>query len=136
MLTLAVVLALLLPPVVAHAATVATTDQGSVDIELPPILAPMVVAARLEGDAYITVALAPAGRDKVLAIREKMPFLQDAFLRELNKATIVKGDDPRAVDANAVKTRLTARMNQILSPGTVAELKVEQIVLSSIDPRS
>lgn len=118
------------PPKSAHAASAAITDTGPVDIELPPILAPMVVANRLEGYAYVTVALAPTGRDKVGAIREKMAFLQDAFLRELNKTPIVKADDPKAVDADAVKKRLLARMNQILPSGTVAELKLEQIVLA------
>jgi len=129
MLAVGFVIALVMPPVIAHAATAVTEDQGPVDIQMTPILAPMVVAARLEGYAYITVTLAPAGRDKVVAIREKMPFLQDAFLRELNKVTIVKADDPKAVDATAVKTRLTTRMNQILPAGTVAELKLEQIVM-------
>ena len=114
------------PPVPALAATAATVDRGPVDIELPPILAPMVVSNRLEGYAYITISLAPAGRDKVVAIRDKMPFLQDAFLRELNKTPIVKADDPKTVDADAVKTRLLARMNQILPDGTVAELKVHR----------
>lgn len=129
-LALAFVLAVALPPVIGHAATAATADQGPVDIELPPILAPITVENRLFGYAYITVALAPAGRDKVLAIREKMPFLQDAFLRELNKSTIVKGADPKNVDTDAVKARLTARMNQVLAVGTVSELKVQQIVMA------
>jgi hypothetical protein len=88
-----------------------------------------MVANRLDGYAYIAVSLAPAGRDKVVTIREKMPFLQDAFLRELNKTPIVKADDPKTVDADAVKTRLVARMNQVLPAGTVAELKLGQIVL-------
>ena len=127
---IACVLAVVLPPLVsAHAATAATEDQGPADVDVPPILAPMVVANRLDGYAYIAVSLAPAGRDKVVTIREKMPFLQDAFLRELNKTPIVKADDPKTVDADAVKTRLVARMNQVLPAGTVAELKLGQIVL-------
>ena len=90
----------------------------------------MVVQNRLQGYAYITVALAPSGRDKVGAIREKMPFLQDAFLREVNKSSIVKAEDAKAVDADSIKARLTARMNQILPQGTVGELKLQQIVLA------
>jgi hypothetical protein len=126
---IACVLAVAPPLVSSHAATAATQDQGPVDIDVPPILAPMVVANRLDGYAYIVVLLAPAGRDKVVIIREKMPFLQDAFLRELNKTPIIKSDDPKTVDADAVKTRLVARMNQVLPAGTVAELKLGQIAL-------
>jgi flagellar basal body-associated protein FliL len=129
-LLLACVLAVVLPPAIGHAASAATEDQGPVDVALPPILAPMVVQNQLAGYAYITVALAPSGRDKVAAIREKMPFLQDAFLREVNKASILRADDAKAVDAEAIKARLTARMNQILPKGTVGELKLQQIVLA------
>ena len=72
----------------------------------------------------------------MLAIRDKIPFLQDAFLRELNKGTILKADDPKAVDTGAMKPRLVVRMNQILPPGTVAELKFDQVVIALINPDS
>jgi len=109
-----------------------TKDRGPVDVELPPILAPMTVASRLESYAYITVALTPSSQATALVIREKMPFLQDAFLRELNKGSIVKADEANAVDAATVKTRLTARMNAILPSGTVTALKIEQIVVAPL----
>ena len=110
--------------------------QGPVDVELPAILAPIVIANRLENYAYIVIALAPTGPDKVFTIREKVPFLQDAFLRELNKGSISKVDDPKAVDTDTIKTRLLARMNQILPAGTVADLKFEQITLTPVQPPS
>ena len=97
------------------------------------MFAPMVVDQRLQSYAYITVALTPTGSDKVLAIREKVPFLRDAFLRELNKGTIVKADDPKSVDSAAVKTRLMARVKAVLPEGTVADLKLEQIVMAPLD---
>jgi flagellar basal body-associated protein FliL len=96
----------------------------------------MIVANRLESYAYITIALAPAARDKVFAIRDKVPFLRDAILREVNKASIVKSDDPNTVDAAALKARLMVQINRILPPGTVADLKFEQIVLTPVQPPS
>ena len=114
------------------AAAVDTTTLGPVDVQMPTILAPMVVDNRLENHAYITIVLKPAAPAGVLAIREKVPFLQDVFLRELNGATIVKADDPKSVDEAALKPRLIARMNQILPAGTVAELKFEPIVVAPV----
>jgi len=61
-----------------------------------------------------------------------VPFLQDAFLRELNGATIAKADDPKSVDETALKARLVARVNQILPAGTVAELKFQPIVVAPV----
>ena len=114
------------------AAAVDTNNLGPVDVSLPTILAPMVADARLENYAYITITLKPAAPAGILAIREKVPFLQDAFLRELNGATIVKADDPKSVDEAALKARLISRMNQILPAGTVAELKFQPIVVAPV----
>ena len=117
------------------AAAVDTTKLGPVDVTMPTILAPMVADSRLENYAYITIILKPATPAGVLTIREKVPFLQDAFLRELNGAPIVKADDPKSVDDEALKPRLLARVNQILPAGTVAELKFEPIVVAPVQQR-
>jgi len=119
-------------PQALAAAAVDTSTLGPVDVTMPTILAPMVVDSRLENYAYITIVLEPATPAGVLAIREKVPFLQDAFLRELNGATIVKANDPKAVDEAGLKTRLMGRVNQILPAGTVAELKLQPIVVAPV----
>jgi hypothetical protein len=123
--------ALGLPQALA-AAAVDTSNLGPVDVTMPTILAPMIVDNMLENYAYITIVLKPAAPAGILAIREKVPFLQDAFLRELNGATIVKADDPKSVDETTLKTRLAARVNQILPVGTVAELKFQPIVIAPV----
>jgi flagellar basal body-associated protein FliL len=134
--------ALLLPVTGASAAEAAKTgnasdakDEGPTEVEMPPLLAPVIVDNRLDSYAYITIQLTPAARDKVLLIREKVPFLQDGFLREVNQAPIGKANDPKAVDQEALKKRLLARLNQILPKGTVSDLKFDQIVLSPIMPQ-
>ena len=114
----------------------APKDQAVTNVELPAFLAPMLIGNRLEQYAYITVALTPANREKMLAIREKMPFLRDAFLREVNKASIVKADDPKTVDTVALKARLLVRVNQILPKGSVSDLKFQQIQMTPIQPQT
>jgi len=114
------------------AAAVDTNNLGPVDVTLPTILAPMIVDSRTETYAYVTIALKPATPAGVLTIREKVPFLQDAFLRELNGPSIVRADDPKSVDETALKARLLGRVNQILPAGTVAELKFEPIVVAPV----
>lgn len=128
--------ALGVPQALAAAAVGDTSNLGPVDVTLPTILAPMVVEARTENYAYITIVLKPAAPAGILAIREKVPFLQDAFLRELNGATIVKTDDPKSVDETALKARLIARMNQVLPAGTVAELKFQPIVVAPVQAQN
>jgi len=135
----AVALALLLPLRGASGAEAAKSaaagdaqDDGPTDVEMPPLIAPVIVDNRLDSYAYLTIELTPTARDKVFLIREKVPFLQDGFLREVNKAPIGKASDPKTVDQEALKKRLLARLNQILPAGTVSDLKFDQIVVSSI----
>lgn len=120
----------------AFGAEPAGKDQVVTNVEIPAFLAPMLIGNRLEQYAYITVALTPANREKMLAIREKMPFLRDAFLREVNKANIVKADDPKTVDTVALKARLLVRVNQILPKGSVSDLKFQSIQMTPIQPQT
>jgi hypothetical protein len=134
---LAAALALLILPLdgvglAGRAQAAEAADQGPSDVEMPPLLAPLIVDNRLESYAYITIQLTPFTRDKVFLIREKVPFLQDGFLREVNKAPIGKATDLRAVDEPALKKRLLARANQILPKNTVSDLKFDRIVLTPI----
>jgi hypothetical protein len=107
----------------------AAANQAATAVAIPPILAPMVVDGRLQGYAHLTITIQPRGMDKVLTVREKVPFLQDAFLRELNQGSIVKADDHTAVDTEAVTARLMARLNRVLPAGTVSGLRFDKVVL-------
>lgn len=132
-------IALAVAPVVlapAYAADTSGAANGVADVDLPPILAPMVVKGRLQGYAYLTIGLTPASRDKQLLIRAKVPFLQDAFLRELNQGSIMESADPKKVDTKATKARLLARVGHVLPPGTVSDLKFEKVVLAPLEPQS
>src|SRR5258708_19724262 len=114
----------------------APKDQAVTNVELPAFLAPMLIGNRLEQYAYITIALTPANREKMLAIREKMPFLRDAFLREVNKASIVKADDPKSVNTVPLKARPLVPINQILPKGTVSDPKFQSIQMTPIQPQT
>ena len=123
---LALALALGMPIAAADAAENAG-KQPLAEVALPPILAPMAVQGRLQGYAHLTISVRPSGVAQVLVIREKVPFLQDAFLRELNKGSLVKSDEPGAVDVAATTQRLFARAKQILPPGSVSAVRITNL---------
>jgi len=59
-----------------------------------------------------------------------MPFLRDAFLREVNKASIVKADDPKNRDMVALKARLLARGEPDLPKEAFSDLKFQTIQMT------
>ena len=111
-----------------------TKPHEIVDIEMPVIIAPMVVNGRLEHYAYITITLTPSSAGHIFDVRSRVPYLQDAFLREVNRASIVKASDHNAVDTEALKARLMARMKGILPPDAVSAFKFEKIVVAPMRP--
>ncbi len=121
-------------PLAAHAEDAPKDDKsgGISAVELPPFFAPMIVDGKLTNYAYITVALMPASPAKVVDIRAKVAFLQDAFLREVNHGTIAKDGDPNTVDVEALKPRLMDRMNTVLPAGTVTDLKFNEVSITSL----
>lgn len=104
----------------------------SVDVDLPAIFAPMMSGGQLTAYAYLTVALTPATPAKALDIRAKVPFLQDAILREVNGQSIVKAEDAKQVDVDTLKVRLMKRVEAVLPAGTVTDLKFEQVVIAPL----
>jgi hypothetical protein len=104
----------------------------SVDVDLPAIFAPMISGGQLTAYAYLTVSLTPATPAKALDIRAKVPFLQDAILREVNGQSIVKAEDAKQVDVDMLKVRLMKRVAGVLPAGTVTDIKFEQVVIAPL----
>ena len=126
---LALGLALLAAPLFAGAAAAAEggVAQPLNEVALPPLLAPMIVEGRLQGYAHLTISVRPGGPDKLLSVREKVPFLQDAFLRELNRGSITKPDDAAAVDVAATTRRLLGVAKQVLPGTSVVAVKITNL---------
>ena len=108
-------------------------DDGPSAVDLPPFFAPMNIGGKLTNYAYITVSLMPTSPTAVVDIRAKVAFLQDAFVREVNRGTIAKGGDANVVDTDALKPRLIERMNGVLPAGTVADLKFKEVSITSLN---
>ena len=56
-----------------------------------------------------------------------MPFIQDAFVRDVNVSSIGKPDDPLAVDKAILEPRLLALTKKVMGPGKVTDLKLIQV---------
>jgi hypothetical protein len=59
--------------------------------------------------------------------------LQDAFVREVHRQTIVRQDDPMAVDGAGLKERLRATIETVAGPGFVDDLIFENTSEQAIE---
>ena len=69
-------------------------DPGT-NVEMPFLIAPMTVDGKLTGYAYISSKVVTRSRNASLEVRDKIPFIQDAFVRDVNEAPSARPMIPR-----------------------------------------
>jgi hypothetical protein len=111
------------------------TAPGS-SVEMPYLIAPLSSDGALLAYAYVSCRIVGASPAAALQIRSKVPFIQDAFVRDVNASSIAKPDDPMAVDNSTLEARLLALTKKVMGPGKVVDLKLMQVQISPLRPGS
>ena len=118
----------------AFAADKAEGKPGT-NVDMPYLMAPMTGAdGKLVGYAYISSRLTATSDTNALAVRNKLAFIQDVFVRDMNGAGVAKPDDPTAVDQPALEARLLADAKKVMGGGTVASIALVQVQIAPLHP--
>jgi len=128
---LLLLLALLVPP--AAAATVKEGPPGT-NVEMPYLIAPMSKDAKLLGYAYISSKMVTSSASAAIAVRDKLAFIQDAFVRDVNREPIGKADDPTAVDRDVLNERLVAAAQRIVGNDKVVGMVFIAVQYAPLHP--
>ncbi len=117
------------------------TDEGAkggpagtnvpMDFVMAPLTAP---GGKLLGYAYITSRLTAASEGMVTGVRDKLPFIQDAFVRDVNARSIAIAADPQAVDVPGLEARLLADVVKVMGPGKVKTITVCTVNIAELHP--
>src|SRR5215471_18565213 len=79
------------------------------NVDMPYLIAPMTDAGgKLSGYAYLSTRLTASTEANALSVRDKLAFIQDAMVRDVNNAAIAVAEDQEKVDVPAVEKRLMA----------------------------
>lgn len=107
-----------------------------ISVEMPYLIAPLTVDDKLVAYAYVSskiIATSPSG---AIEIRLKTPFLQDAFVRDVNAAPIGRASDPSKVDEAALVARLLRDTKRVMGAGVVADFRLIQIQIAAVRPNA
>lgn len=96
-------------------------DPGT-NVDMPFLIAPMTDGDKLLGYSYISSKLVASSQRAALDIRDKIAFIQDAFVRDVNAAPVGKADDPRAVDTTILSERLLADARKVVGAAKVSRI--------------
>jgi hypothetical protein len=108
-------------------------DPGT-NVEMPFLIAPMCVDGKLTGYAYISSKVVTGSRDASLEVRNKIPFIQDAFVRDVNASPIAKTTDPKTVDNVALIARMTADVKRIVGAAKISSVVIIQVQITELHP--
>lgn len=106
------------------------------NVELEYLMAPLTgPGGKLLGYAYISPRLTVTAEIHAASVREKVPFIQDAFIRDVNAKGVAKSEDPQTVNIRDVESRLLANAIKVMGPGKVKTITVCTVQIAELHPR-
>lgn len=111
------------------------TPEPGTHVTMPFLIAPVVENGKLIGYSYINSILVASTPSASVEIREKLAFIQDAFVRDVNTKPVGRDADPRTVDTAALEKRLVADARRIVGARKVVSMTFKEIQFSPIRPK-
>ena len=105
------------------------------NVDMPFLMAPLTNAeGKLTGYAYIATRLTAKSDTFALAVRDKLPFIQDMMLRDVNGAAVTTAQDPQSVDVPRLESRLLGDAQKIMGADKVKLITVCTVHISELRP--
>ncbi len=106
------------------------TAPGPTVVEVPIMLMPIATASgRLHYYAYLHIQLEIPSPNDRWSVEDRIPYIQDAFIRELHSRPNVLNDDPMVIDIQGIKGRMSARIKDIFGDDRVGEIIIKDLAL-------
>ncbi len=104
------------------------SGSGKIGIDMPALMAPVTIDGELHYYVYLSIRLNLSSEGQKDLVLEKIPYLQDAFLREVHRASIAMPGDPETVDGHGLTQRLLDVAAKVVGQGVVTEIEFRNIV--------
>ena len=97
-------------------------------ISMPALVTPVDVNGALEHYVFLSLTLELTGDEHKNMMLEKIPYLQDAYLREVHRASVAKDNDPKVIDEEGLKDRLMRVSATVVGPDIVKAITLRNVV--------
>jgi hypothetical protein len=109
--------------------------QPGTNVDMPFLMAPLTNAdGKLTGYAYISSRLTATSDTFALTVREKLPFIQDSMVRDINGAGVATASDPEQVDIVGLEARLLTDARKVIGAGAVKLIIVCTVQVAELHP--
>ena len=103
-------------------------------VEMPYLIAPVTTDGKLVSYAYVSSRIIASTPSAAIDVRDRLPFIQDANVRDVNASAIADMADPPVVDRAALIKRLLADAKHVVGDSKVTAVQIIQIQFSQLRP--
>jgi hypothetical protein len=121
------------PPIPVIGAGVLKEPSAGSSVVMPYLIAPVVAGDKLTAYAYVSSMIISQSPSAAVEVRDQTPFIQDAYVRDVNATPIGKDSDPQTVDTAALAARLLADARRIVGADKVIGVRIVQVQMRQID---
>ena len=105
------------------------------NVDMPFLMAPMIGDdGELSGYAYVSSRITATSDASANLVREKIAFIQDVFVRDVNKIEIATIGTPPAIDSKALESRLLADARGVVGQGKITSIAIIQVQVAPLHP--
>jgi hypothetical protein len=101
-------------------------------VEMPYLIAPVTVDDKLVSYAYISGKIVATSPSAAIEVRAKLPFVQDAFVRDVNGASVATANDVAAIDQASLSARLLRDARRIVGTDKIATIAITRVQLAPL----
>jgi hypothetical protein len=101
---------------------------GKSGVDMPALMAPVTVDGELHYYVYLAIRLELSDDGQKSLVLERIPYIQDAFLREVHRQSIAVAGDPETVDGRGLTERLVRICETVVGPGVVTGIEFRNLV--------
>ena len=87
------------------------------------LVAPVIIKGQMAKYVYLNVTLVLPDESNKRMLLDKIPYIQDAFLREVHRTTIALGEDPEVLDEEGLQGRLMGVVTKIVGADIVKKVE-------------
>jgi hypothetical protein len=107
------------------------------NVDMPFLMAPMTGNdGKLSGYAYLSPRLTADSAASALEVRNKLAFIQDAFIRDINGRPVTQANDPGSVDLAGVELRLANDARRVIGAASVKMVTICTVQISDLHPKA
>jgi flagellar basal body-associated protein FliL len=95
--------------------------------KMPRLVAPLIVGGQLVRYVHFDVTLMLPDDKNKKQLMDKVPYLQDAFLRDVHATTILKNEETEEIDVAGLRGRLLAICDRVVGAGSVKDVEFRDV---------